>query len=89
MWASIKARFKKNEHQSNDDRRDETADDRVASENELDELPALSPMLFGQRERKISRRLGIAERNHTERMVVQKTVENFVLIKNINDITHS
>ena len=69
--------------------RREKSDKQVATEIDLDETPELSTMLLTQRERKISRRLAIAKRNLSERMVVQKSVENFVLIKNINDITHS
>ena len=85
----MKTRLKKNELKTRkDDTSFETADEISTTGNELDEMPDFSTMLSTQRERKISRRSGIAERNQTERMIVRKTVENLVLIKTIKDITH-
>ena len=58
----------------------------VNCRNDLEELNDMTTMLSVQRERNTNRRAGISERNQTERLVVQKTLENLVINKNITDM---
>ena len=67
--------------------------DRIQADSELKsnmsdfKVEDFTVMLTSQSERKTSRREGLSERNNLERMVVQKSLENFVLARHIKAIT--
>lgn len=80
LWGRLKSRVKKKDR----DRGDGTF---KTKKGDLKQIDDISSMLTSQWERKTCRRAGLSERNDLERMVVQMSLENFVIARHIKAIT--
>ena len=68
------------EEDKEEEEEEEEDGEEVVREDDLVELTDMTLLLSPDGERKTSRRLGLAERNKTERTLVRRTVENMVII---------